>query len=251
MIRVHTLLTVMLLLFLTGCAGKSAGGPTASSKTIFAQGLVDSSTAVLEHFLSGDADNGIAFLVENAAGIMIFPSVAEFGYIGSFTGGSGVSCARTGSGWSYPTFMALGGGGFGLQLGIKRGPVMILFMSRELFDDARKGGMEFQARGGFTVLNVSEGQTTSSTVAGIDAYIFVDWEGFYAGASFGGMAVSEREPLNVAYYGVHDVTAEEILYDGVRVNFGADGLRGLLNETRHRKKKKDGDIPVLGLSWGE
>ncbi|GEM_PF-885950 len=246
-------LPVLILSFflLAGCAGKPSGGSSAAAKTSFAQDLVDKSTGALEHFLAKDKDGGIAFLIENAAGIMIFPNVAKFGFLGSFKGGSGVSLARTERGWSYPVFTAMGGGGFGLQLGIKRGPVMIIYMSRALFDDAQEGKLALDARGGFTILNVSEGQDTSSLVHGLDAYMYVDWEGFYAGASVGGVGVTVREPLMESYYGVRNVTVEEVLYEGVRVNFGADALRGLLNRTRFEEKKKDGnDVPVLGSSLG-
>ncbi|WP_187170346.1 lipid-binding SYLF domain-containing protein [Salidesulfovibrio onnuriiensis] len=243
-----------LFMLLPGCAARKGGSShdaSSVSKTSFAQGLVDKSQTALKHFLANDPDQGIAFLMENAAGIMIFPNVAKFGFIGSVKGGSGVACARTNRGWSYPVFSAMGGGSFGLQLGIKRGPVLIVFMSRELFDDAREGGLSFDGRGGFTIFNISEGHDTSSLVAGVDAYMFVDWEGFYAGAAVGGVAVSGRAPLNDAYYGVDNVSPEEILYEGVRTNFGANGLRELLNGTRYEEKKKDGNhVPVLGSSMG-
>src|SRR5690348_7067379 len=55
-------------------------------------------------------------VLRHARGIAIM-SVVKAGFIFSAKGGQGVVVARTPRGWSGPSFIATGGGGWGLQAG--------------------------------------------------------------------------------------------------------------------------------------
>src|SRR5258708_16681135 len=55
-------------------------------------------------------------ILHNARGLAII-RVLKAGFVFSGKGGQGVVVARTGRGWSGPSFIGLGGAGWGLQLG--------------------------------------------------------------------------------------------------------------------------------------
>jgi lipid-binding SYLF domain-containing protein len=55
-------------------------------------------------------------VLRNARGLAII-TVVKAGFIFSGKGGKGVVVARTGHGWSGPSFIATGGAGWGLQAG--------------------------------------------------------------------------------------------------------------------------------------
>lgn len=230
-----------LCLVVAGCgARRSAGQADSGPKADLAQQVVDKSVRAMEDFMKRDPDHGVAFLVENAAGIMIFPSVGKVGFVAAFEGGTGVACAHTDRGWSYPSFMALSGASVGLQAGIKGGAVVLVFLSRELFEDALAGGVSYKLRGGLTIWNLSDGNTPWGLTRELDTVLLTDWDGFYAGASLGGAGLAGRTPLNEAYYGVNGIDAGDILFHSRHVNFGADSLRGLLDSMHLEQNKKDG-----------
>ena len=57
-------------------------------------------------------------LLDGAECVAVFPSVFKAGFIFGGRGGRGVASCRTAVGWSAPAFFTLGGGSFGLQIGV-------------------------------------------------------------------------------------------------------------------------------------
>src|SRR5262247_2271958 len=70
-------------------------------------------------------------LLARAECVAVFPSVIKAGFIG---GGRGVASCRTGAGWSAPAYFNLGGGSFGLQIGVEATDFVLLFMNSEGLD---------------------------------------------------------------------------------------------------------------------
>lgn len=246
------------LLVCSGCASRQAGSSESSAKSQQAQKLVDRAQGVLASFLAEDPDQTIAYLVEHSAGVMVFPSVGRFGFFGGYTGGGGVVCANMKKGWSHPAFVGISGLNWGYQVGIECGPLLMVFQDPESFMQALEGGVTFEDSANLTVLNVHEGHVATPETHNTGMVVFAKRVGAYAGVTLGGAALIMRTPLNEAYYGVDGVTAKEILLQGVRANFGAQGLRRQLEavhfDERRDKKKKGGKIipPVIldGVSDG-
>src|SRR5262245_20127609 len=73
-------------------------------------------------------------LLARAECVAVFPSVIKAGFIVGGRGGRGVASCRTGAGWSAPAYFNLGGGSFGLQIGVEATDFVLLFMNSEGLD---------------------------------------------------------------------------------------------------------------------
>jgi len=68
-------------------------------------------------------------LLNEAVCVAVVPGVVQAGFgVGGRAGFGLVSC-RNGSGWSWPTFVGLKGGSFGLQIGAQSADVVLIFMN--------------------------------------------------------------------------------------------------------------------------
>src|SRR3954454_20754635 len=80
------------------------------------QEIVDQSAEILREFHQIPEHNIPPAILSGARGIAII-RVLKVGFGVSGKGGEGVVLARTGSGWSGPSFIGLGGAGWGFQIG--------------------------------------------------------------------------------------------------------------------------------------
>ena len=80
------------------------------------QGTVDNCASIIRDFRSMPEKRVPASVLRHAKGLAIM-SVVKAGFIFSGKGGKGVVAARTGHGWSGPSFIATGGAGWGPQVG--------------------------------------------------------------------------------------------------------------------------------------
>src|SRR5438552_3130880 len=80
------------------------------------QGTVDHCTAIIRDFRQMPEKAIPRDVLRNAKGLAIM-TVVKAGFIFSGKGGKGVVVARTGHGWSGPSFIATGGAGWGAQIG--------------------------------------------------------------------------------------------------------------------------------------
>src|SRR5262249_8836569 len=90
---------------LTGCT-RGAGDE---------QNLVDRATLTLREMARGQNAPDIKALLPRAKGIVICPSVLKAGFLAAGEGGNCVLLGRAPDGqWSYPAFVDIGGGSFGI-----------------------------------------------------------------------------------------------------------------------------------------
>ena len=80
------------------------------------QGTVDNCASIIRDFRTMPEKRIPASVLRRAKGLAIM-SVVKAGLIFSGKGGEGVVVARTGHGWSGPSFIATGGAGWGPQIG--------------------------------------------------------------------------------------------------------------------------------------
>jgi lipid-binding SYLF domain-containing protein len=79
---------------------------------------LQSSVDVL-HAITATPDKGIPEgVLSNAKCILVVPDLIKGGFILDTKHGRGVASCRTSSGWSAPAFVSVGGGSWGLQIGI-------------------------------------------------------------------------------------------------------------------------------------
>jgi lipid-binding SYLF domain-containing protein len=218
-----SVLAVFLLIVAAGCQ-------TAPPRDVQAQALVDRSKITLEFFKTRTKDSTALFLssLENAKGVMIFPSVFQAGAGIGGAGGSGIMLVRDAKGeWSYPAFYEFYGGSLGLQLGAQSTELVLLMMTDRAVDAviSSPGQIGFDTQATFGQL--SAGDLSSTTAQGGSIVGFTKGEGLYAGASLSGASVSPKSDWTEPYYG-RFYTAQEVLLEGKAQNRGADPLREAL-----------------------
>jgi lipid-binding SYLF domain-containing protein len=244
------LLSVVLAIFLTGCAGRggSSGSGSGSGAEATAQSLVDSATHTLKAGLDGERGERLRQLISQAKGAMIVPGMGSVSFIFSIGGGNGVMLAQTGSGWSGPVFLTKGTGGLGMQAGVTRVSGIILYMRDEDVRYVLETGALLQGRAAITFLNADyEGNRTPEFVETGDVIFVGDTEGLYAGIGVSTGGLSNRTSLNAAYHRTADGRPEQILYEMKTVPEGARGLVDLLERAgaqgREATKKDGTEIP--------
>jgi SH3 domain-containing YSC84-like protein 1 len=137
-------------------------------------------------------------------------TVVKAGFIFSAKGGQGVVVARTGHGWSGPSFIATGGAGWGLQIGAQVTDFVIVLNN----DSA----VQAFARGGNVTIGADVsaaagpvGRTASGAVTPTAAvYTYSKSKGLFAGVSLEGAVIGTQRQSNFRYYG-RPVRADEIL----------------------------------------
>jgi lipid-binding SYLF domain-containing protein len=166
-------------------------------------GIVRNFTRIPEHAIP-------ARVLSRAKGVAIL-RVLKGGFGVSGRLGQGVVIARLpGGGWSGPSAIATGGGGFGFQIGGEVTEFVIILNSQAAVDAFAHGGnVEF---GG--ALSATAGPVGRTAEAGVlpaaAVYTYSRSKGLFAGVSLEGTGIVAQSDKNARYYG-RSVTPEQIL----------------------------------------
>ena len=168
-----------------------------------------------------------ARILSNARGVAII-RVFKGGFIFSGKGGQGVLVARTSNGWSGPSFIGLGGAGWGLQAGGEMTDfIFVLNNDRAVRAFSRDGnlklGADLSAAAGPWGRDLQGAVTTTAAV-----YTYSRSKGLFAGASLEGAVIATQKTANDRYYG-QSAPARAILAGDIPPPQGAERLRELLN----------------------
>jgi lipid-binding SYLF domain-containing protein len=173
------------------------------------QGTVDHCTAIIRDFRQMPERGIPRDVLRHSKGLAIM-TVVKAGFIFSGKGGQGVVIARTGHGWSGPSFIATGGAGWGLQIGAQVTDfVIVLNNDRAVQAFARGGnvtiGADLSAAAG------PVGRTAAGAIAPTAAvYTYSKSKGLFAGVSLEGAVIGTQRQSNFRYY-ARLVRADEIL----------------------------------------
>jgi lipid-binding SYLF domain-containing protein len=165
-------------------------------------------------------------VLRHAKGLAIM-SVVKAGFIFSGKGGHGVVVARTRRGWSGPSFIATGGGGWGLQIGAQITDFVIVLNNDKAVQAFARGGSvtigaDLSAAAG------PVGRTAGGAVTPTAAvYTYSRSRGLFAGVSLEGAVIGTQRQSNFDYYG-RPVRADEILAGLIAPPPGAARLRNAL-----------------------
>jgi len=190
------------------------------------QDVVNRSASTISEFRHMPEKGVPASIIRHAKGLAII-SVVKAGFIFSGKAGDGVVVARTGHGWSGPSFIGTGGAGWGLQIGAEVTDFVIVLNN----DDAVRA---FSRGGNVTVgADVSAaagpvGRSAEANVAPTAAvYTYSKSKGLFAGLSLEGAVIGTRKEANARYYG-RAVSASDILHGRAAAPAGAAKLRSAL-----------------------
>jgi lipid-binding SYLF domain-containing protein len=168
-------------------------------------------------------------LLGNAYGIAIIPGVVKGAFIIGGRYGEGVLMVRnSGGGWSNPTFLSIGGGSFGWQIGGQSTDVILVFKSQRSIENIKKGKFTLGADAAVAAGPVGrrvEGATDVMLKAEILSYSRS--RGFFAGVSLEGSVLNILWKDNGTYYG-RNVTVDDIFFGRVRGPASAAELRRTL-----------------------
>ena len=216
-------------------AGVSLLLPAMASDRSDDVGRIQKATQVFQEIMS-TPDKGIPRdLLERAKCVAIVPGEEKLAFIFGGNYGKGLATCRTGSGWSAPMFIAVGGGSVGFQIGGSFTDVVLLFMNdhalQSLLSDKFKIGADVTVAAG-PVGRHAAADTDLKLNAEILSYSRS--KGIFAGVSVDGAVVQADHIGDKALYG-SDITHKEILNGKAAVPGPARNLlEELANFPAHR-----------------
>lgn len=159
-------------------------------------------------------------VLRNARGLAIM-RVVKVGFVFS---GEGVVIARTGNGWSGPSFIGTGGAGWGLQMGAQVTDFVFVLNNRDAVRAFSRGG-NVTLGGDVSVAAGPVGRDVEANVAPKAAiYTYSRSNGLFAGVSLEGAIIVTEKGKNERYYG-RSVTASQILSGKAAAPAGSAVLR--------------------------
>jgi len=189
-------------LLLLGCIGLVGSYAWAGSAREDSVARLQSSVDVLQAIMAAP-DKGIPEeVLSNAKCILVVPDLIKGGFIFGGKHGRGVASCRTSAGWSAPAFVSVGGGSWGLQIGVEGVDLVMLVMNDQGFQHLLSS--KFQLTG--------EGSAAAGPV-GRHASAGTDWKmntqvltysrskGAFAGLTLEGAVVRQDADSTRAIYG--------------------------------------------------
>ncbi len=149
------------------------------------------------------ADKGIPEeVLNNAKCIVVVPHLVKGGFVIGGEHGRGVATCRTKEGWSAPAFVSIGGGSWGLQIGVEGVDLVMLIMNdhglQHLLSSKFQVGADASASAGPIGRHASAGTDWK-----MDSEIltYSRSKGVFAGISLDGAVVQQDEDSTRAIYG--------------------------------------------------
>ncbi len=191
------------------------------------QELVNQSVEILRDFRQIPEQMIPPRIMNEARGLAIV-RVLKVGFGVSGKGGEGVVVARTAHGWSGPSFIGLGGAGWGFQIGAQLSDFIFVLNNDAAVrafsrDGNLKLGVDVSAAAGPVGRDLQAGVTPTAAV-----YSYSRSKGLFAGISLEGAIFGTQKTANARYYG-RVVGARSILSGRASPPAGAQLLLGLLN----------------------
>jgi len=169
------------------------------------------------HSLMDASDKGIPEeVLSNAKCIVVVPHLVKGGFIVGGEHGRGIATCRTSGGWSAPAFISMGGGSWGLQIGVEGVDLVMLVMNDQGFQHLLSSKFE-----------ISGDASASAGPVGRHASAGTDWKlnteiltysrsrGAFAGITLSGAVVQQDEDSTRTIYG-RDRSFRTILSGKVR-----------------------------------
>jgi lipid-binding SYLF domain-containing protein len=200
----------LLVMSLMGMAGTYAlAGSTREDTVERLQKSVD-----VLHAIMSAPDKGIPEeVLSNAKCILVVPDLIKGGFIFGAKHGRGVATCRTSEGWSAPAFVSVGGGSWGLQIGVEGVDLVMLVMNEQGFQHLLSSKFELTGEG-----SAAAGPVGRHASAGTDWKMNTEMltysrsRGVFAGLTLEGAVVEEDNDSTHAIYG--KATAFRTILDG-------------------------------------
>jgi SH3 domain-containing YSC84-like protein 1 len=143
-------------------------------------------------------------VLSNAKCILVVPDLIKGGFIFGGKHGRGVASCRTPEGWSAPAFISVGGGSWGLQIGVEGVDLVMLVMNDPGFQHLLSSKFQLSGEG-----SVAAGPVGRHASAGTDWKMNTELltysrsKGVFAGLTLEGAVVEQDDDSTRAIYGKH------------------------------------------------
>ncbi|HXM63016.1 MAG TPA: lipid-binding SYLF domain-containing protein [Terriglobales bacterium] len=223
----------LLLMSLMGLIGTYAFAGSAREDTV---DRLQKSVDVL-HAIMSTPDKGIPEeVLSGAKCILVVPDLIKGGFIFGGKHGRGVASCRTSDGWSAPAFVSVGGGSWGLQIGIEGVDLVMLVMNEQGFQHLLSSKFELTGEG-----SVAAGPVGRHASAGTDWKMNTEMltysrsKGVFAGLTLEGAVVEQDNDSTHAIYGKH-MTFRNILSGKVSTPASAEAFLKAVSEAGQQAK---------------
>lgn len=191
--------TSLLLMAFVGLIGTNAWAGSAHEDTV---DRLQKSVEVL-HAIMETPDKGIPEeVLSHAKCILVVPDLIKGGFIVGGKHGRGVASCRTADGWSAPAFVSVGGGSWGLQIGVEGVDLVMLVMNDQGFQRLLSSKFELTGEG-----SVAAGPVGRHASAGTDWKMNTEMltysrsRGIFGGLTLEGAVVEQDNDSTHAIYG--------------------------------------------------
>ena len=157
------------------------------------------------HAIMATPDKGIPEeVLSNAKCIVVVPDLIKGGFVFGGKHGRGVATCRTAGGWSAPAFVSVGGGSWGLQIGVEDVDLVMLVMNDQGLQHLLSSKFELTGEG-----SVAAGPVGRHASAGTDWKMNTEMltysrsHGVFAGLTLEGAVVEQDNDSTHAIYGKH------------------------------------------------
>src|SRR5579863_6943272 len=221
----------LLLMGFLGLMGTSAWAGSARQDT---DARLQSSVDVL-HSIMATPDKGIPEeVLSNAKCILVVPDLIKGGFIFGGKHGRGVASCRTAEGWSAPAFISVGGGSWGLQIGVEGVDLVMLVMNDRGLQHLLSSKFELSGEG-----SVAAGPVGRHASAGTDWKMNTEMltysrsKGVFAGLTLEGAVIEQDNDSTVAIYGSNK-RFRSILSGKVATSRSAEAFMKAVSEARQQ-----------------
>jgi len=177
--------------------------------------IVNKSRLVMEEMKNAQ-DSGLSYdLVTKSAGVVIIPDMFKGGFVVGGSYGKGVVVARKDGKWSGPSFVYIGAGSVGFQIGAQLTDLILVVIGQNTMDSFLKSNFKLGADAAIAVGPLGAQVTAATEIllkGGI--YSYSRAKGLFAGISLEGAGMGTEYNLNRAYYQTTS-NPKDILYGQV------------------------------------
>ena len=223
----------LLLMSVLGLVGTYAFAGSAREDSV---DRLQRSVTVLHEVMS-TPDKGIPEeVLSNAKCILVVPDLIKGGFVFGGKHGRGVATCRTTGGWSAPAFVSVGGGSWGLQIGVEGVDLVMLVMNDQGMEHLLSSKFELTGEG-----SVAAGPVGRHASAGTDGKMNTQMltysrsKGVFAGLTLEGAVVEQDNDSTRAIYGKH-MMFRNILSGKVATPRSADAFLKAVSEAGQQAK---------------
>src|ERR1700751_1679330 len=169
-------------------------------------------------------------VLSGAKCIVVVPHLMKGGFIFGAEHGRGIASCRIHGGWSAPAFVSIGGGSWGLQIGVEGVDLVMLVMNDTGFQHLLSAKFALSGEG-----SVAAGPVGRHASAGTDWKMNTEMltysrsKGIFAGLTLEGAVIQQDDDSTVAIYG-KNMTFRKILSGKASTPKSADAFMKAVSE---------------------